>query len=47
VGYTYQKQEIEIVGISDDMFAIRKTRGYRGNVIFGLQYNFNKHLAVF
>lgn len=47
VGYTYQKQEIEIVGISDDMFAVRKTRGYRGNVIFGLQYNFNKHLAVF
>jgi len=48
-GYTYGTQEIEFEDVSNNFYSLvpKKSRGYRGNVILGFQYNFNKHLAVF
>ena len=46
VGYSHQKFEREISGVVIQD-SVEKKSGYMGNAIIGLQYNFNKHLAVF
>jgi hypothetical protein len=46
VGYSHQKYQREASGVVIEE-SVEKENGYRGNAIIGLQYNFNKHLAVF
>jgi hypothetical protein len=46
IGYIYQTQDM--VGSNpSNSETFQKSHGYRGNLILGFQYNFNKHVAVF
>ena len=47
VGYSHEKNDGEICVAGVCGFENVKSRGYNGNIIMGLQYNLNKHLAVF
>jgi len=47
VAYVHQKLTANSLNSQNDSLYERKTNGYSGDIILGLQYYFNKHLAIF